>query len=224
MNKPLRILLVDNYEIYRQGLQHFLEAEDDMEVIGESANAEEALTKMARLHPNIVLMDAQMSVMSGGELMRSVKRSGLDYGCAVIIMGESLDNQDEALKAGAVGYLHKGMTPAEVVQAVREAYQDWRLQEESHRLVEQAVDLIILPPADRAQLLRFVYHLEKRLGETHGHFVVTHMVGSWDGSAVIRILAPPEELTNLLERLETMPEVEKVEEEPLAGDTLSGLP
>ncbi len=76
MNKTIRILLVDDHELVRQGLRHMLELEEDMEVVGDCANGEEAFSKMTKLHPDIVLMDAQMLGMNGIEVLQKIEEMG----------------------------------------------------------------------------------------------------------------------------------------------------
>jgi len=125
--KAIRILLVDDYEIFRHGLRAMLESEDDIEVVGECASAEEA------------------------------------------------------------------------------------------------VELVVSPPDDKAQLLRFVWQLEERRKGTYGAAVVTRTAGSFERGAVITVLVLPDALASLSETVEKMPEVEKVEE-LLEEDALSTLP
>ena len=104
MNKNIRILLVDDNELVRHGLRHMLEPEENMEVVGDCSNAEEAFSKIARLCPDIVLMDIQMPGMNGIEALRSLKRNGLDYSGDVIMLADSLNYRVEALQAGAASY------------------------------------------------------------------------------------------------------------------------
>ncbi len=217
--KKVQILLVDDQELVRQGLRHMLESEEDIEVIGDCANAEEAFCNVARLHPDIVLMDTQMPGMSGIEATRNLKRNGLDYGGDVIILAESVDYQAEALEAGAASYLLKDLTRVELAQAIKQVYRNGRSLEERDGLIEEVIELVVPPPANAAELLRFMCELEELLHNDFAGIICT--VGSWDCGAVITILVWPTVLVNLPESLENMPEVEKAEEEPLARGALS---
>lgn len=224
MNRVIRILLVDDYEVYRHGLRRMLENEGDIEIIGDCSHAQEAFAMMARFHPDMVLMDAQMPGMNGIEAIRSLKRSGLDYGCAVIIIAESVDFRDEALKAGAASFLVRNITGVELVRAIREVYQQRLRWQDRRDIFEQAVELVIPPTANAAGLLTFMCRLEDRLRQSYSHADIAHVVGSWERGAVITILVLPDALVNLVEKLQGMPEVNELEEELLAGDALSSLP
>jgi len=202
-----------------------LEPEEDMEVVGDCANAEEAFSKMTRLYPDIVLMDAQMPGMNGIKATRSLKRDGLDYDSDVIILAESADYRAEALEAGAASYLIKDVTRAELTQAIREVYWSKQLPDDRKDLVEEAVELVVPPPANAAQLLRFMCQLEEKFHDNYDNYAsIMRTVSSWNRGTVITILLEPNRLPNLLDKLGNMPEVEKVEEEPLARGASSSFP
>ena len=138
--KAIRILLVDDFEVVRHGLRYMLAPEEDMDVVGD-CDAEEVSSKIARLYPDIVLTG-----MPG--IIRSLKRN-LDYG-GVIVLAESLDYRAEALEAGVASYLFKDVTRVELVEAIRQVYLNRPL------VVKEAVELVIPPPDNTAQLLRFM--------------------------------------------------------------------
>ena len=226
MEKAIRILLVDDHELVRHGLRHMLESEEDMKVVGNCASAEEAFLEMARLYPDIVLMDDRMPGMSGIEATRSLKRSELDYDGDIIMLSESGDYRAEALAAGAAGYLiKKDVKCADLVQAIREVYWSKQSPDERKGFIEEAVELVVPPPANAARLLRFMCQLEERLLDDCDHYAgILHTVGSWDCGTVITILLQPNRLPTLLDKLGNMPDIEKVEEEPLARDVFSSFP
>ena len=225
MKKDIRILLVDNHEPVRHRLRRILESEEDMEVVGDCANAEEAFSKIARLRPDIVLMDTQMPGINAIEATRHLKRNELDYDGDIIMLAESVDYQVEALEAGAANYLLKDMTHAELTQAIREVYWSKQLPRDGDYLVEEAVELVVPPPAHAAQLLRFMCQLEERLHDRHDNYAsIMHTVGSWDWGTAITLLLKPTRLSSLLDELGDMPEIGKVEEEPLASGASSSLP
>ncbi len=136
MNKAIRILFVAEHEVIRWGLRRMLGTEEDMEVVGDCANVEEAFPKIARLHPDMVLMDTQMPGTSGIEAAHKLTRKALDYGADVIILGESTDYRAEAMEAGAAAYLLKGITRLELVQAVRQVYRNRHSVKEGGSLTE----------------------------------------------------------------------------------------
>ena len=205
----IRILLVADSEIVRQGLMQMLESAEGMEVVADCASAEEALSssRMERLYPNIVVMD--MPETNGGEDIRILKRKS-DYLADVIILSESPDYLDEALKAGAAICLPKNITGAKLTHAIRQVYQD--------RNLLGAVELAILPPSNAARLLRFICQLEDLLHDNSAGIV--SMVGSWDRGLVIKVKLEPTTASSLPIKLSDMPEVEKVEEQALAGFAL----
>lgn len=223
MKEAIRILLVDDQELVRHGLRHMLEQEEDIEVVGDCASAEEALSRMEMLSPDIVLMDTQMPGMSGIEATHHLKRSGMDYDGEVIILADSTHYQAKALQAGAAGYLtKKDLKCAKLNQYIREIYWSKQLLDDSESSVEESVEMVIPPPANAAQLLRFTCQLEERLHDNYAS--IMHLVGSWDRGTVITILLKPGRLSSLQDKLGNMPEVEKVVDEPLASDASFSFP
>ena len=212
-SKAITILLVADNEIVRHGLRQMLESVEDMEVVGDCASATEAIPKVAELHPNIVLLDTKMPGTNGIEAIRSLKRKELDYDSDIIILAESLDYRGEALKAGTASYLLKNITDEELTQAIRQVYRD---REEAG----DAVEVVISPPSNAAQLFRYMCQLEELL---HDHpAIITSTIGSWDQGLVITVQLRLSTASSLLIKLASMPEVEKVEEQPLAGRTFAG--
>jgi DNA-binding NarL/FixJ family response regulator len=115
----IRVVLVDDQTLVRQGIQMLLELEDDLEVVGVAANGQEALALVERTRPDVVLMDVRMPQMDGvaatGELLRRMP------GLGVIILTTFDDDEYvfEGLKAGARGYMLKDTSSDEIVAAVR---------------------------------------------------------------------------------------------------------
>jgi DNA-binding NarL/FixJ family response regulator len=103
----MRLLLVDNHPLFRQGLKVLLESEEGIEVVGEANNGEEALTLTRELNPDLVIMDISMPGYSGLEATKQIKEHYSDT--KVLILSVHSDNTyvDQALKSGASGYVHK---------------------------------------------------------------------------------------------------------------------
>jgi DNA-binding NarL/FixJ family response regulator len=129
MTKPIRILLVDDQLLFREGLRTLLSVQDDFEIIGEAGNGEEALRLAATEHPDVVLMDLRMPVLDGVSATRRMRE--LLPACKVIVLTTFDDDEYvfDGLRAGAVGYLLKDVSSEKLFEAVRAAAQgDYFLQ------------------------------------------------------------------------------------------------
>ncbi|MBA7582247.1 Transcriptional regulatory protein DegU [subsurface metagenome] len=117
----IRILLVDDHQVVREGLRHMLELEADMEVVGEASNAKETLTQVESLSPEIILMDIKMPGVDGIELTRQLKEK---LPSSNVIMLTLYDEYlAEAIEAGAAGYLLKDIKREELIKAIRAVHQ-----------------------------------------------------------------------------------------------------
>jgi DNA-binding NarL/FixJ family response regulator len=116
---PVRILVVDDHALLRQGLVKVLAEERDLQVVGEAANGREAIAKAAELMPDVILMDISMPEVGGLEATRRIKQE-MPY-ARIIILTIADDDQSlfEAVKSGAQGYLLKNVDPPQLVNTVR---------------------------------------------------------------------------------------------------------
>ncbi len=103
----MRLLLADNHPLFRQGLKALLETETDIEVVGEANDGGEAVTMARELNPDVIIMDISMPGYNGLEATRQIKEYFTNT--KVLILSVHADNTyvDQALKAGASGYVHK---------------------------------------------------------------------------------------------------------------------
>ena len=117
----IRILLADDQPLIRSGIRALLEAEDDIEVVGEAADGQQAVALAAEHRPDIALVDIQMPVLDGlGATRQIVADERLDSVRVVILTNFGLDEYIfAALRAGASGFLLKDTQPAELLQALR---------------------------------------------------------------------------------------------------------
>ena len=121
MAEPIRILVVDDHFVVREGLRAYLELQEDMRVVGEAADGRAALREAERLQPDVILMDLAMPVLDGVDAMRELRRRMPDV--RVIVLTSYLDEDRllPAIQAGAAGYLLKDVQPRELARAVRAA-------------------------------------------------------------------------------------------------------
>lgn len=117
----IRVLVVDDHQIVRDGLVALLGALDGMEVVGSAADGREALHLVASSEPDVVVMDIQMPALDGIEATRFIAGRHPDVRVVVLTMNEDDDTILSAIRAGASGYLLKGSGAEEVQHAVRSA-------------------------------------------------------------------------------------------------------
>lgn len=115
----IRILVVDDHPIVREGLRLLLEAEPDLEIIGEAADGEEALRLVQEREPDLVLMDITMPGMSGLLATQQIVRLRAQTRVLALTMHEGEEYFFRILEAGASGYLPKGAESSELLAAVR---------------------------------------------------------------------------------------------------------
>jgi len=127
----IRVLVVDDHAILRDGIRSLLERQDDMTVIGEAANGQEALEQIAGLHPDIVLMDINMPGMNGLEATRHVKTLYPHVKILILTQHDSQEYISPLLQAGASGYVLKRSGGREVVNAIRQVFEQGAFLEPS---------------------------------------------------------------------------------------------
>ena len=116
---PIRVLIVDDHAVVRQGLKAFLRVQDDIEFVGEAADGDEAVTQARSVQPDVILMDLVMPGMDGVETMRQLSAAGVDSKVIVLTSFAEDEQVLAAVKAGAAGYLLKDVQPQELGNAIR---------------------------------------------------------------------------------------------------------
>jgi DNA-binding NarL/FixJ family response regulator len=142
----IRVLIADDQGMVRTGFATFLQAQPDIQVVGEAADGQEAVNKAAELHPDVILMDVRMPRMNGLEATRHIVGEGEGQapgGRVLILTTFDLDEHVyEALRAGASGFLLKDASAAELADAVR---------------VVAAGDAVITPSVTRRLIAEFAH-------------------------------------------------------------------
>lgn len=121
MPEPIRVLLVDDHALVRAGLAALIDAADDLVVVGEAAGGEQAVELAVRTEPDVVLMDLSMPGMDGIAATKALLAQRPETQVLVLTSFSDRSRVRDALGAGAIGYLLKDCTPAEVLTGVRSA-------------------------------------------------------------------------------------------------------
>jgi DNA-binding NarL/FixJ family response regulator len=115
----IRVLVADDQGMVRSGFSILLNAQPDIEVVGEAVNGQEAITRAAELGPDVILMDVRMPVMDGLQATRQIAAAGDGPKVLVLTTFDLDDYVYEALRAGASGFLLKDASAGELAAAVR---------------------------------------------------------------------------------------------------------
>jgi DNA-binding NarL/FixJ family response regulator len=121
MTEPIEVLVVDDHQMVRAGITTLLEATDDIVVVGQAGDGLEAVAVASSTLPAVVLMDLSMPVVDGVEATRQILAATPDVKVVVLTSFSDRERVNEALAAGAVGYLLKDCEPGDLLAAVRSA-------------------------------------------------------------------------------------------------------
>ncbi|WP_221643673.1 MULTISPECIES: response regulator transcription factor [unclassified Nostoc] len=119
--KPIRVITVDDHEILRGGIKFLLLAFDDLELVGEARNGDEAVHLCEQLQPDVVLMDLMMVGMNGAEATRAIRKKYPEIQVLILTSFLANDLVQQAMQAGAIGYLLKGISIDELADTIRAA-------------------------------------------------------------------------------------------------------
>jgi NarL family two-component system response regulator LiaR len=119
---PIRILIVDDHAVVREGLRAFIQIKPDMEVVGEAADGIETLEIAQDLAPDVILLDIVMPKLDGIGTIEGLKKQGSQARILVITSFAEDEQIFPAIKAGALGYILKDSKPQELIQAIRDVY------------------------------------------------------------------------------------------------------
>ena len=122
LDEPIRVVIADDHVLYRRGLQTVVMQEDDIDIVGEAGDGQEAIDRTVELLPDVVLMDVRMPRTSGIQACAAIK--GLVPSTKIIMLTMSDEESDlyEAVKAGANGYLLKDVPAEEIAAGIKAVY------------------------------------------------------------------------------------------------------
>ncbi len=118
----IRVLIADDHRVVREGLAAILNTKENIEVVGEAQNGQEAVEKARSLVPDVILMDVSMPGMGGVEATRVIKRELPHIGIVALTMYEEEQYIFDLVRAGATGYLLKDTDSAQIVAAIQSIY------------------------------------------------------------------------------------------------------
>ncbi|MGQ9674393.1 MAG: response regulator [Chloroflexota bacterium] len=123
MSRRIRVLIADDQTLFRQGLRRLLEAEPDIEVVGEAGNGVDVEARVRETRPDVVLMDISMPIVDGVTATRRILAENRQVGIIILTVERHDRSVFEAIRAGAQGYLLKDSQVDEVTKAVRAVYE-----------------------------------------------------------------------------------------------------
>ncbi len=116
---PIRIFLLDDHEVVRRGLRDLLEAEEDLEVVGEAGTAAEALARVSPTRPDVAILDVRLPDGDGVEVCRDLRAQNPELRCLMLTSFADDEALYSAIMAGASGYLLKQVRGSDLVDGVR---------------------------------------------------------------------------------------------------------
>ncbi len=121
-DEPIKVMLVDDHAVVREGLRTYLDLEERLRIVGEASNGREAVALAERLHPDVIVMDLSMGEMDGIAATKAIKEFNPEI--KVIVLTSFTDDEHimPAIEAGATGYLLKDVSAPELVKAIEGAF------------------------------------------------------------------------------------------------------
>lgn len=122
MTQPIRVMIVDDHDIVRRGLSMFLHGFDDLLLVGEAANGQDAIRLCSENQPDVLLMDMVLPDTDGVSLTRTIRAENPAVQVVILTGSKEEDLVQRALQAGAIGYMLKNVSVADMVNTIRMAY------------------------------------------------------------------------------------------------------
>jgi NarL family two-component system response regulator LiaR len=121
-SQPVRVMIVDDHEMVRQGLATFMKAFDDLQFVGEAESGASAIQLCAEILPDVILMDMVMSDMDGASTTRAIRKMHPEVQIIALTSFKEGSRIKKALEAGAIGYLIKNVSADDLARAIRAAH------------------------------------------------------------------------------------------------------
>jgi DNA-binding NarL/FixJ family response regulator len=162
MPDPVRVFLLDDHEIVREGLRALLESQSDFEVVGEAATAEEALARIPPLAPDVAVLDVRLPDGNGVTVCRDVRAAQPEIRCLMLTSFADDEALFDAIMAGASGYVLKQIKGTDIVDAVRRVAAGESLLDPS--ATQRVLERIRNPPEEDERLASLTPQERKILG------------------------------------------------------------
>ena len=150
--QAIRVFLLDDHEVVRRGLRELLEAEHDVEVVGEAGTAEQALGRIPPTRPDVALLDVRLPDGDGVEVCREIRSRHPEIACVMLTSFSDDEALLQAVLAGAAGYLLKQIRGTDIVDAVRRAADGQSLLDPA--IVARVTERLKRPPDHDERLAR----------------------------------------------------------------------
>lgn len=124
MNSKIKLLIVDDHPVVRNGIAAWISSQSDLKLIGEAQDGIEAVEKAKKLEPDVILMDLVMPKKDGIEAIREIIQHDPNARILVITSFSEDKKAIDAIKAGAMGFIIKDTSPSEMLQAIRQVFED----------------------------------------------------------------------------------------------------
>jgi DNA-binding NarL/FixJ family response regulator len=156
----IRVFLLDDHEIVRRGVRELIDAEDDMEVVGEAGTAAQALARIPPTRPEVAILDVRLPDGNGVEVCRDIRSEHPDVACIMLTSFSDDEAMMQAIMAGAAGYLLKQIRGTDIVEAVRRVARGETLLDA--RSSQRALERMTRPPEEDERLARLT-NQERRI-------------------------------------------------------------
>ena len=144
--RAIRVMIVDDHAMVRKGLVTFLKNAPDLELVGEARDGREAIETCERLRPDVILMDLVMPELGGVAATRTIHQRRPDVRVIALTSFQEKELVQDALQAGAIGYLLKNVSGEELVEAIRQAHAG------RPTLAPEALQALVQPPSETEAL------------------------------------------------------------------------